>query len=525
MTDETGRQTTGAVARSRADALRIERFSKAFDGTQALDDVSFTVGRATIHALLGGNGSGKSTLVKILSGYHSADAGAFVAHGTSLDARQASSSASREAGLRFVHQQPAHFLELTVAENLMLGSDFAAGFPGRRIHWPAVRRKTREILDRFQIDARPDQELTEVGAATRTMIEIARALHDQEQEADRILVLDEPTASLPRAEVSLLTAALRRYADGGQTIVFVTHRLEEVLEIADAATVIRDGRIVETLPRSEMSHDRLVLSIIGRPIERLYPEQRPAVGGEAALNVRDLTVAPVRDLDFDVRRGEILGLAGLVGSGRSEALMGIFGGARREAGTVMVSGRSMPPGNTAAAVAAGLALVPEDRAEAAFPEMTLTENISAASVSRYWRAGIFHHGEERTDAEESRRDHDIKARSVHDRFTTLSGGNQQKAILARWLRLDPAVLLLDEPTQGVDVGARAEIYRLIREAAEEGTAVVLVSSDLEELAHLSDRVVFLAGGSLVGELTSGEITQGAIEDRVYAAAGAGSADG
>jgi ribose transport system ATP-binding protein len=506
-------------------ALRIDDIRKSFDGTRALDGVSFAVERATIHALLGGNGSGKSTLVKILSGFHPADSGRIVVHDTLFDARNASSAASREAGLRFVHQQPAHFLTMTVAENLMIGSRFPTARASRRIRWSEARRRTREVLERLHIRAEPDQELSEVSAATRTMIEIARALHDQEEKRDRILVLDEPTASLPAAEVRTVTSALRRYADAGQTIVFVTHRLEEVLEIADAATVIRDGQIVDTVPRRSMSHDRLVLAIIGRPIERLYPGQHASAHEEAALTVRDLRVPPVRGLDLDVRRGEILGIAGLVGSGRSETLMGIFGAARREAGSVSLAGKPLPAGDTRAAVAAGMGLVPEDRAEATFPDMTLTENISAASVSRYWRAGVFRHRTERREAEEARRSHDIRARSVDDPFTTLSGGNQQKAILARWLRLDPAVLLLDEPTQGVDVGAKGEIYRLIRDAAAQGTAIVLVSSDFEELAQISDRVVFLSAGALVGELRSGAISREAVEDRVYAASGSTAAHG
>jgi len=501
---------------SPAVALRVQGVAKSFGQTRALRDVSFDVRGGHIHALLGGNGSGKSTLVKILAGVYHADRGAIEVRGTKIGAEAITHTEAQRLGLRFVHQQPSTFAEMTVAENLSVGRGFETGLGGR-IRWRNVRARARQVLDRFGIDADPDQSLGELGAATRTMVEIARALQDQEGETDGILVLDEPTASLPAPEVEVLLAALRRYAAEGQTILYVSHRLEEVLDVCDHVTVLRDGEHISSVPTAGLSHDALVELIVGRSVDSVFPEHASSGGKEAAvaLEVEGLTGGPLRDVGLRVRAGEIVGLAGLVGSGRSSLLRMIFGDLRPEAGSLWLDGEPIAPRTPRQAMTAGIAYVPESRADAAFADMSLADNLSAASVSSYWRGGRLRVRAERADARRLIDTFAVKANGPGVVFGELSGGNQQKAILGRWLRREPRVLLLDEPAHGVDVGARVEIYATIRRAADAGAAVVVASSDFDELAGLCDRVVVLASGSVVAEATGADLESEQLQHLAY----------
>ncbi|MCW3000388.1 MAG: transporter related protein [Solirubrobacterales bacterium] len=496
-------------------ALSVQEISKSFASTRALKGVSFEVRSGEIHALLGGNGSGKSTLVKILAGVHDADGGSVEVHGDRLDAEAMTPAAAQKLGLRFVHQQPSTFPELSVAENLSLGRGFETG-AGRNIRWRAVRDRSRAVLHRFGIDVDPREPLSSLGAAEQKMVEIARALQDQEGASDGILVLDEPTASLPAPEVAVLLDALKRYAAQGQTIIYVTHRLEEVLDVGDRVTVLRDGDHVATVPCEGLSHDALVELIVGRSVESVFPETAGETDDRVVLDVRGLRGGPVRSVDLTVHAGEILGLAGLVGSGRTSLLRMLFGDLRPEAGEVWLDGKLIAPRTIREAMQAGIAYVPETRSDAAFADMTLAENLSAASVSSYWRGGRLRSREERTDTLRLIDTFAVKAQGPGVAFGTLSGGNQQKAILGRWLRREPRVLLLDEPTHGVDVGARIEIYATIRRAVDLGAAVLVVSSDFEELAGLCDRVAVLAGGSVVAEATGPELESGRLQQLAYA---------
>jgi len=504
-----------AGARDTPTVLEVKGVRKAFGATQALDDVSFELHRGSIHALLGGNGSGKSTLIKLIAGVEPADAGRLTLRGSGEDLRGMTPARAREAGLHFVHQQRTTFPELTVTENLAIGRGFDTG-AGGRIEWRRAQRRAAEVLERFRIDADPRQPLAELGPAKQTMVAIARALQDQADASEGVLLLDEPTASLPAPEVKLLLDALRGYADAGQAIVYVTHRLEEVFAIADRATLLRDGRVVATVEPRSLDHEQLVELMMGRTVEQIE-RLRGRPEGRTILEARAIGAGPVTNLDLGIRAGEIVGLGGLIGSGRSTVLKALFGAVPLESGEVRVDGELRPVHSPPAAMAAGLAYVPEDRQkDAAFPELSVGENLSLTVVPDYWHRGVLNRRRERRDALGLFDSFLITAASEEAPLRSLSGGNQQKVVLARWLRRAPRILLLDEPTQGVDVGARAEIYELVHRAVAAGAAALVASSDFEELARLCDRVIVLRKGAAVAELTG----EGLDADRIARVANA-----
>jgi ribose transport system ATP-binding protein len=457
-----------AEGRDEEVVLRVAGISKSFPGTQALRAVDLEVRRGEIHALAGANGSGKSTLVKILAGVLTADAGEVHA----------------AADIRVVHQDPAVFPDLSVADNLALGRGYETDVT-QRIRWRAVRKHTADVLERFEIDVRPNALVGTLPPSKRAMVAIARALQDQEGQGRGLLVLDEPTAALPGPEVELLLSALRRYASAGQSMLFVSHDLDEVLGFAQRVTVLRDGSVIATTESSKLDHARLVELITGRADAAPPPSQARDGCKDAVLEVRGLTASRIRDVDFDAAAGEILGLAGLVGSGASEILECISSARASSAGAVSTAGE--------------VGYVPGERAVAAFPDLSIRENLSIVQVGRYWR-GFMDSRRERRDARAAMQRFAIRAASDSQPMSSASGGNQQKVVLARWLQRGPRVILLEEPTQGVDVGARADIYRLIREAADAGAAVVIVSLDFEELAGICDRVLVVNEGRIVAEL-------------------------
>jgi ribose transport system ATP-binding protein len=505
--------------------LRIEHLTKQYPGTLALSDVSIEIERGTVHCLLGGNGSGKSTLIKVLAGVEQGEPEGTLAVGTkTVTADRVTPAWARDNMLHFVHQNPAVFPALTVAENMAIGSGFPT-LPTGTIRWRALRRHTKEVLERFEVNAKPKSLVSDLRAADRTMVAIARALQHQSSATEGLLVLDEPTSPLPRHEVDLLLRALRRYADAGQTILFVTHRLDEVLKVADRVSVLRDGRLVATLERDELTEDRLVELIVGRALDRAVAQVgRVQVERERPLlEVSSLWGGPLQGVDLTLGRGELLGIAGLLGSGRTELLKMLFGAMRVDFGTIKLEGKEVRFKNVDQAMEAGLAFVPEDRWEGAFGDLNVRENLSAADVKKYWRHLLLRHRAEARDARASIAEFSIKANSDTQSFATLSGGNQQKVILARWLRRKPKLVLLDEPTQGVDVNARSEIYGMIRRAVAVGTSVIVVTSDLEELARVVDRAVVLRDGRIVAELTPPELSPATLTELVLSSTLAGTA--
>jgi ribose transport system ATP-binding protein len=488
-----------------AESLTLEATSiaKHFGGTPALVDASIRVRRGTVHALLGGNGSGKSTLIKCLAGVHTADAGHVAFRGERLAAVGLTPRRAHAAGLRFVHQDLGLFESLTVAENFALSAGFPTG-PTGGIRWRRLRDRVAELLALYRIDAHPETEIGALRPATKTLVAIARALQDQE-ESEYVLLLDEPTASLPDAESRALMTALRHRADSGQTIVLVSHRLPEVLDVADDFTVFRDGRVAGTLVGVSPSEDDLVELMTGRrPEARAAADSRTRSG--PALEVENLTIGPLRGLDVEVAAGEIVGLCGLLGSGRSTLLSTIFGLQAPTRGSIRLAGKEIASRSVREAMRQGVALIPQSRLrDAAFAGMSVRENVSVAVLRRYF-SGWMRGRAERTDATDLVRRFGVKAHSTEIPLAALSGGNQQKLILARWLRREPRLLLLDEPTQGVDAAARTEIHAVIREAAARGCAVLVASSDFPELAQLCHRVDVLRDGRVALEVTGPELT-------------------
>lgn len=501
-----------------ADDVRVEirNVSKTFPGTHALIGVDLDIRAGEIHALVGGNGSGKSTLIKILTGVYQADEGGSIRVGaTAMRASHSSPERARAMGVHAVHQDLGVFVDMSVAENLALGYGYETGI-GARVRWRAQRARTRKLLERFEIDAAPGTQLSTLSRAAHTQVAIARALQAQEQGSEGLLILDEPTASLPAHEVDVLLAMLRRYAAQGQAILYVSHRLDEVLQLSDRISVLRDGASVGTYEAATLDEDSLIRLIIGRQIERVFPAMQEVRDTKTVLETRGLYAGPLSDVSLSVRAGEVLGLAGLLGSGRTEVLRAIFGDLRRERGEVLLDAARFDPGHPAEAMEAGVAYVPEDRAsDAAFLDLPLSANLSMANVSDYWLMGRMANRRMRADARRLMDEFLVKAPSENALLGTLSGGNQQKVILARWLRRKPRLLLLDEPTQGVDVGARAEIYGLIRRAVADGAAAIVVASDFEELAHVCDRAIVLREGRVIGELLSEGMTAERLTSAAY----------
>lgn len=494
--------------------LTLDRLSKTFGSTRALDEVTFTVTDGHIHGLLGGNGSGKSTLVKILAGVYTGDPGGHI----QLDGARMASDAvtpevARSLGMRFVHQNSAIFPELTVAENIATGTGYPTALGV--IRWPQLRSRTRTLLDRYAIEARPDDTLGDLRPADQTMVAVARALADADTAS--VLVLDEPTASLPEREVEVLLEALRRCAARGQTILYVSHRIDEILDLTTSVTVLRDGRHVVTRTSEGLDDARLIEYIVGRPIESVFADTVSPSTSERRLTVSHLRGGPLRDVSFHIDRGEIVGIAGLLGSGRTELLRMLFGALRPDAGEVVLDEKPVRLRSTKHAMQLGFAYVPENRElDAAFPDLSVRENITIASMRGYWRGLWFSHRSERNDVAQAIFDFAIRTASDQAPISSLSGGNQQKVILARWLMRQPRVLLLDEPTQGVDVGARSDVYAAIRRVVATGVAALLVSSDFDELAHASDRVLVLREGQVAAEARGQDLNREQLTELVYA---------
>lgn len=496
--------------------LQAKNVSKSFAGTQALKNVSFNVRSGELHALLGANGSGKSTFVKILAGVERADAGEFIINDQVIDPSRMKPAIARSVGLHFVHQDPGVFPHLSVAENLAIGRGYPKGIVGR-IDWHGLRKRSIADLEKAGLDISPDIALGEFNASTRTLVAIARALQDIEGGEGNILVLDEPTSALPVKEVAALLAALRTFTERGVAVLMITHHLGEIIGNADQVTVLRDGALVADVPGEGLTHDRLVQYIVGRTLDEALPQMPEPIGGDPLLEVNHLSVGPLKDISFNVLPGEVVGVAGLLGSGRSTLLRTLFGERQPDEGEIRLNENPLKVRNPRKAMSAGIGLIPEDRAgEAAFSFLNVQDNVLAASIPEFWRGFHMNRRRENQEAKRLVSEFGIKTKSEIASLSSLSGGNQQKVMIARWLRRNPRLLLLDEPTQGVDVGARSDIYAIVRRAVEQGASVLLVVSDFEELAKVSDRALVLREGRLVGEVRFPNLDLKHLTDLAYA---------
>ncbi len=483
-------------------ALAVSGVSKTFTGTRVLNSVELEVQPGEVRSLVGQNGSGKSTLIKILAGYHDPDPGGVASvAGEPLDLGDP--AAAFEAGLRFVHQDLGLVPSLSAIENLALGRGFMRDRFGS-ISWRRERQAGNKLLQALGYDFDFRAPVSRLTASERTGIAIARALEGWEGQA-KLLVLDEPTASLPAAEVARLFEVVRTVRDRGVAIVYVSHHFNEVFEISDSITVLRDGNLVATKPCSELDESGLISLTIGRTLEEFEPARAAAAEttGEApALTLDGLSGSVLQQLDLEVRSGEIVGIAGVTGSGR-EQVAGLIFGALDRGGEVLVDGRPVPSERPDVSMDRGMAFVPPDRAtNAALSDLTLRENVTIGRLSPFYGVTGLRPGLERREAADWLERLEVVPRDGEAIFNTLSGGNQQKVVMARALRLDPRVLILDEPTQGVDVGAKASIHRIVAEAAEAGAAVVVASTESEELVSLCHRIVVLNRGVVTTEFTA-----------------------
>lgn len=486
-------------------ALSITGLSKRFGGTQALDNIDLNVRRGTVHALLGGNGSGKSTTIKLLAAIYGADSGNLKVFGRSYPFAGYTPDIAREAGLRFVHQDLGLFQELSIAENFGFAQGFPRGVAGS-ISGKKLYASVKATLADYDLDFDPRTIVGELRPSDRTMVAIARAMQHEDSN-NAVLVLDEPTASLAQAESEHLLARIRQRTDLGQTIVIVSHRLSEILAIADDYTIFRDGKVAGTLIDAKPTEEEIVSIMAGGLVTALRPDDHSSFStGRTMFKATSIIGGPLDGADFEVREGEIIGIAGLVGSGRSSLLLNIFGQQHPTGGQMELDGQIFAPDNVTEAMDAGVALVPEDRGrEAAFADRTLSENISIAVHRDTWGSKWMPRGKERNIAQDFIDKLSIRVAGPDARFSSMSGGNQQKVVIARWLQRNPKLLLLDEPTQGVDIMSRAEIYAIIRQAAATGCSVILASSDMSELTALSDKILILRRGQITAAVNAHEI--------------------
>jgi ribose transport system ATP-binding protein len=514
--------STAPAATGRS-VLTIRNLSKEFPGTRALSEVDLDVTPGEIHALCGGNGSGKSTLIKILCGvYQGEPGGEIMCGGVEGRADHMTSAIADHMGVRVVHQDLGVFPDLTVAENMSLGRGFETG-RGGRVQWRKVRNRTKSLIERFEIPATPRTLMRSLSRAAQTQVAIARALQDQDSSHGGILILDEPTASLPGHEVELLLSSLKRYASEGQSIIYVSHRLDEILTLTDRVSILRDGVKTGTWTTADLTEDALIEMIVGRQIQRVFPDMPPVTDDSPALEIDDLWAGPLKNVNLKVKRGEVVGIAGLLGSGRSELLRAVFGDLPVSRGQIRVESKPANFSHPDQAMDAGIAFVPENRAtDAAFLDLPVYSNMSVSVIGMYWRGLLMRERSMRRDGHALMGDFGVKAASVSSPLNTLSGGNQQKVIMARWMRRSPRLLLLDEPTQGVDVGARADIYNLIRDAVAKGASALIVASDFEELSHVVDRAIVLRNGRVVADVPRDQLNPHRLTELSYAEDGASS---
>ncbi len=492
--------------------LRIEHLSKTFPGQVALADVGIEVAAGEVHALVGQNGSGKSTLIKVLAGFHQPDPGDGQAWINGTPLALGDGQAAVDAGLRFVHQDLGLVGILDAVENMALTAGYLTG-RGGRIRWRDEVNRTREALDALglaHIDVRAP--VASLPPSHRTAIAIARALVGWEHGAS-LLILDEPTATLPGDDVQRLFQVVHRLKARGVSILYVSHHLDEVFELADRVTVLRDGERVATLPVDELDHARLVELIIGRRIDHAASAQTVAEGAPL-LSVRGLCGGTVRSIDLDVAAGEIVGLAGVTGSGREHVLGLIAGQTPREGGDVVLDGTPIENFRPRQAMSAGVAFVPAERAvRGTLGPMNVRENLSITDLSRHVRGGRLQRRSEVAETHEWIERLSIKTSSTEAPIGSLSGGNQQKVMFGKALRLAPKLLLLDEPAQGIDVGAKSQLHALVERAATDGVATLVASTDTDELVRLCHRVVVLVDGEAVATLSGTDLTADRIEHR------------
>lgn len=485
--------------------LELAQISKQFPGVKALDGVQLDIRPGEVHALLGENGAGKSTLIKIISGVHKPDTGTLLMDGQPVQFN--SPREAQERGVATIYQELSLYPELTVAENIFMGHAPRRSIgPIKIVDWNAMFERARELLASLNIhDMDVRRKVGTLNVGNRQRVEIAKALSINA----RILIMDEPTAALTEADVERLFGIVRLLRERGVGIIYISHRLQEVFDLADRVTILRDGQYIDTQPVSATTESQLINKMVGRTIDQLFPKM-PAKIGAPVLQIRNLSRAPqTHNVSFEIRAGEIVGLAGLVGSGRSELAQVIFGMTPAESGEILVNGQKVKIRHPADAINLGIAYVPEDRGtQGLVRQMGVRENASMAVLESISRGTFISRRQEKSMAQQAIQQLGIRAYSTEQVVGKLSGGNQQKVVVSKWLASKPKLLIMDEPTRGVDVGAKSEIHRLMSQlVTEQGLAILMISSELPEILGMSDRVLVMRQGRIIAEFDRAEATQ------------------
>jgi ABC-type sugar transport system ATPase subunit len=479
--------------------LELKNITKIFPGVRALDKVSISIRRGTVHALVGENGAGKSTLIKVLAGIYYPEEGEVYLDGVKTLFRTPYDS--QQKGISVVHQEFKMSESLSVAENVFLGNLM---YKGRLVDWKGMRRRASEMLRDLGVPMDVTASVESLSIAQKQMVEICKAINRN----CKVLIMDEPSATLTEKEQALMFGIIRKLREAGVTIIYISHRLEEIFDLCDTVSVLRDGAHIATVPVSSVTRDELVSMMVGRTVAKDYPRavREP---GEVVLEVRGITRKGVlKDISFHLRQGEVLGIAGLVGAGRTELARAVLGIDRMDAGEVLLHGKRVRIDNFSKAISSGLSLVPEDRKSQGLVQIaTVSRNICMVNMDAVSRGFIMDAAKERQVSREYIKMLDISTPSVDTEAQYLSGGNQQKVVVAKWLLEDSEIIILDEPTRGIDVGAKSEIHHLIVNLVEQGKSVMMISSELPEVIGMSDRVLVIHEGRLVGELQRGEATQ------------------
>lgn len=479
--------------------LSLNNISKSFPGVKALDNVSFDVKRGTIHGLIGENGAGKSTMIKILAGIYNRDEGKIIFDGK--ERNFTSPFEAKQAGIGVVHQEIKLSETLTVTENMFLGNLM---MKGKLVDWKGMRIRAQEIVDELGIELDVNAVVSTLTVAKKQIVEIMHAINNQ----SRLLIMDEPSAVLTDRELEIFFRIIKNLRDEGITIIYISHRLNEVFELTDNVTVLRDGRHIDTLPTRELKQDQLVNMMVGREMSKGYPKEVIPLG-ENVLEVKDITIDKVlHGISFSVKKGEIFGISGLVGAGRTELAEAILGITKINSGEIIVKGRKVNFNQFSDAIADGLGLIPEDRkSQGLIQKMSVKKNITLVNLDRVIHRGIIQNKLEEKFAAEYSEQLDVSTPSLDTEVQYLSGGNQQKIVVAKWLFEEADILFLDEPTRGIDVGAKYEIYRLITEMVKNGKTVIMISSEMPELIGMCDRIMVMHEGHNKGELSGEEVTQ------------------
>ncbi len=481
--------------------LEVNDVTKEFPGVVALDRVKFQLRRGTVHALMGENGAGKSTLMKIVAGIYTPDSGSFKLRGQHIQLRNPLDA--QENGIAMIHQELNLMNPMTISENIWIRREpvNAFGF----VNHAEMHRRTVELFDKLNIELDPDTEVGHLSVANRQMVEIAKAVSFNSD----VLIMDEPTSALTEKEVDHLFKIIRALKSEGKGIIYITHKMNELFEIADEVSVFRDGKYIATKPSSEVTRDDIIQMMVGREITQMFPKETVPIN-DVVLSVKNLTLDGIfRDVSFDVRSGEILGIAGLVGSGRSNIAETVFGVTPASSGTIQIDGKQVNIFSPRIAMEHGMAFLTEDRKQTGcFLLLDVLENTQIAVLqNKYVKNGFVQQAQLAKDSEDMANRLRVRTPDMQEPVINLSGGNQQKVLICRWLLTEPRILILDEPTRGIDVGAKAEIHKLISRLAGQGVAVIMISSEMPEVLGMSDRIMVVHEGRVTGFLDRGEATQ------------------